>query len=108
MAEARTLLERSCDQIASAVERVLALGLILAIVFNVINVAGRYVTGVTLTGVDEIEVYLLIWIAFLSAAVVGWRRDHLRMDLIVKAMPERLQRAVAVLEAVILLAVTGF
>jgi TRAP-type C4-dicarboxylate transport system permease small subunit len=108
MAEERSALARSCDTIAWAVERVLALGLIVAILFNVINVAGRYVTGFTLTGVDEVEIYLLIWIAFLNAAVVSWRRDHLRMDLIVKALPMPLQRAIYVFEAVVLLAVTAF
>jgi TRAP-type C4-dicarboxylate transport system permease small subunit len=108
MSEQRNAFARSCDTIAWTIERVLALGLITAILFNVINVAGRYVTGFTLTGVDEIEIYLLIWIAFLNAAVVSWRRDHLRMDLIVKAMPAPLQRAIYVFEAVILLVVTTF
>jgi TRAP-type C4-dicarboxylate transport system permease small subunit len=108
MSEQRSGFGRSCDTIAWAIERVLALGLIVAILFNVINVAGRYVTGFTLTGIDEIEIYLLIWIAFLNAAVVSWRRDHLRMDLIVKAMPTPLQRAIYVFEAVGLLIVTTF
>jgi TRAP-type transport system small permease protein len=108
MAEERSALARSCDHIAWAIERVLAVGLIVAILFNVINVAGRYVTGFTLTGIDELEVYLLIWIAFLNAAVVSWRRDHLRMDLIVKALPGPMRRVTHAFEALILLIVTTF
>jgi TRAP-type transport system small permease protein len=108
MAENRSALARSCDALASVIERVLAVGLIGAILFNVINVVGRYVTGFTLTGIDEIEVYLLIWIAFLNAAVVSWRGAHLRMDLIVNALPDWLQRAIHVFEAVVLLMVTSF
>ena len=108
MAEERSAIARSCDHIAWAIERVLAIGLIVAILFNVINVTGRYVTGFTLTGIDELEVYLLIWIAFLNAAVVSWRRDHLRMDLIVKALPGPMRRVTHAFEALILLIVTTF
>ena len=54
--------------IAWTIERVLAVGLIVAILFDFLNVVGRYLTGFTLTGLEEVEVYLLIWIAFLNAA----------------------------------------
>jgi len=108
MTEQQGALARSCDWLAWAIERVLAIGLIVAIALNFINVVGRYATGITLTGVDEIEIYLLIWIAFVNGAVVSWRREHLRMDLVVRAMPEPLQRAVHVFEAIVLVVVTSF
>lgn len=108
MAETPSPLARSCDRVAWTIERVLAIGLILGILFNFMNVVGRYATGFTLTGVDELEVYVLISIAFLNAAVVSWRRDHLRMDLLVKTAPEPLQRAVYVFEAAVTLMVTTF
>jgi TRAP-type C4-dicarboxylate transport system permease small subunit len=108
MAEERSAIARSCDHIAWAIERVLAVGLIISILFNVINVVGRYVTGFTLTGIDELEVYLMIWIAFLNAAVVSWRRDHLRMDLIIKVLPGPMRPVVHAFEALILLIVTIF
>lgn len=108
MVETRSALARTCDRIAWAIERALGVGLIVAILFNVINVAGRYVTGFTLTGIDEIEIYLLIWIAFLNAAVVSWRREHLRMDLIAKVLPESFQRAIYLFEATVILLVTAF
>jgi TRAP-type C4-dicarboxylate transport system permease small subunit len=101
-------LDRSGNAVAWTVEHVLAIGLIVAIFLNVVNVVGRYLTGVTLTGGDEIEVYILIWIAFLNAGVVSWRRAHLRMDLIVKAMPLRLQGVVEACEAVVTVALTTF
>ena len=108
MAETRSALARSCDRIAWTIEHVLAVGLIVAILFNFFNVVGRYLTGFTLTGLEEIEVYLLIWIAFLNAAVVSWRREHLRMDLLVMAMPGPMQRAVHVFETIVTLMVTTF
>ena len=108
MAETRSALARSCDSIAWTIERVLAVGLIVAILFNFLNVVGRYLTGFTLTGLEEIEVYLLIWIAFLNAAVVSWRREHLRMDLLVTAMSGPMQRAIHVFETIVTLLVTTF
>ncbi|MGE0062501.1 MAG: TRAP transporter small permease [Xanthobacteraceae bacterium] len=108
MTEKPHLLDRSGDAVAWTVEHVLAIALILAVLLNVVNVVGRYLTGVTLTGGDEIEIYILIWIAFLNAAAVSWRRSHLRMDLIVKAMPPRLQLAVNAIEAIVTVVLTAF
>jgi TRAP-type C4-dicarboxylate transport system permease small subunit len=95
-------------KIASGIEYALAIGLIVAILFNFINVVGRYVTGVTLTGVDELEVYLLIWIAFLNAAVVSWHGQHLRMDLLLAAVSPSARRAVSFFETAVTILVTSF
>jgi TRAP-type transport system small permease protein len=100
--------ERVSDAVATATERALGLALIVAIALNFVNVVGRYLTGFTLTGADEIEVYILIWIAFLGAAVVSWRRQHLRMDVLLGALPASVRAAVAVLETCVLAAVTLF
>ena len=43
--------------------------------------------GFALNGVDEVEIYILIWIAFLGAALVTWRGTHLRMDVLIAACP---------------------
>lgn len=101
-------LEHACDRVAFYVERVLALALIFGIALNFTNGMGRYLTGFTLSGADEIEIYILIWTAFLGAAVVTWRRQHLRMDVLVRACPESVRKAVAVFEALTLLAVALF
>ena len=108
MTSKATGLEHLCDRIASGVERVLALALILGIVLNFTNGMGRYLTGFTLSGADEIEIYILIWIAFLGAAVVTWRRQHLRMDVLVNACPEPVRKAVIVFETLALLAIALF
>jgi len=108
MGEDKQKVTSRCDTVASGIEYVLAIGLIFAILFNFINVVGRYVTGYTLTGVDELEVYLLISIAFLNAAVVSWHRAHLRMDLLVGALPPAARRAVSIFEIAVTLVVTSF
>jgi TRAP-type C4-dicarboxylate transport system permease small subunit len=101
-------LEQVADAVAFAVERVLAVALIAGITLNFINVVGRYVSGFTLIGVDEIEIYILIWTAFLGAAVVTWRGQHLRMDVLLNACPSLLKKTVTVVEICVMLAVAVF
>lgn len=101
-------LEKAADVVASVVERVLAVALVAGIALNFFNVVGRYVSGFTLTGVDEIEIYILIWIAFLGAAVVTWRGQHLRMDVLLNACPLIVRKAVTVVEMCVMLAVALF
>ncbi len=98
-------LDRAVDSLAKAVERLLAVALVAAVSLNFINVIGRYLAGFTLTGVDEVEIYVLIWIAFLGAAVVSWKNEHLRMDVLVNAFPAVLRKTVLVIEMAVTLAV---
>lgn len=101
-------LDRAVDRLAAAIERVLAVALVAAISLNFINVIGRYLGEFTLTGVDEIEIYVMIWIAFPGAAVVLWRNDHLRMDVLLDACPAVVRRAVFAAETAVLFAVASF
>ena len=80
-------INKRVDALVTWVERVLAVALLAGISLNVINVIGRYLAGFALNGVDEIEIYILIWIAFLGAALVTWRGSHLRMDVLILACP---------------------
>ena len=100
--------EKGVDALARLVERILAVALLLGISLNFINVIGRYLGGFTLNGVDEVEIYILIWIAFLGAAVVTWRGEHLRMDVLINACPAAMRRAASILESLVLLAVASF
>lgn len=99
---------KGVDALTTLVERVLAVALLVGISLNFINVIGRYVFGYALNGVDEIEIYILIWIAFLGAAAVTWRRLHLRMDVLVDAFPVPLRIAVSIFETIVFAAVAGF
>src|SRR5215510_1979727 len=99
---------KGADALATFAERVLALGLLVGISLNFINVIGRYFAGFALNGADEIEIYILIWIAFLGAAAVTWRGLHLRMDVLVNACPPPFRLAVAIFETIVFVAVAGF
>jgi TRAP-type C4-dicarboxylate transport system permease small subunit len=63
-------LDRYVDALVTWIERVLGVLLLVGISLNVINVVGRYLAGFALNGVDEIEIYILIWIAFIGAAAI--------------------------------------
>lgn len=101
-------LDKNVDALVTWIERVLAVALLAGISLNVVNVVGRYLAGFALNGVDEIEIYILIWIAFIGAALVTWRGNHLRMDVLIMACPPAVRSLVAWLEMAVMLAVTAF
>lgn len=94
--------------VASVFERVLAVALIAGICLNFINVCGRYLADVSIAGSDEIEIYILIWIAFLGGAVVSWRGQHLRMDVVLESAGASVRRVVTVAEVLVTGIVAAF
>jgi TRAP-type C4-dicarboxylate transport system permease small subunit len=84
-----------------ALEKLLGAALIAAVVFNFVNVVGRYILGRTFIAADEVQIYIMVYIAFLGAAVATWRRMHLRMDVLVHRLPRGVQAALAVAELVL-------
>lgn len=101
-------IDRTLDALVTWIERVLGVALLIGICLNVVNVIGRYVAGYALNGVDEIEIYILIWIAFLGAALVSWRNAHLRMDVLIAACPPAIRWVVGWFEMLVTLVVASF
>jgi TRAP-type C4-dicarboxylate transport system permease small subunit len=93
---------------ASVIERILAIALIAGICLNFINVCGRYLADVSFGGSDEIEIYILIWIAFLGGAVVSWRGQHLRMDVLLETAAPSFRRIVTFAEVLVTGVVAAF
>lgn len=82
-----------------AVELILGYAFIFAVALNFANVLDRYVLNRSLVGADEIEVFVMVGMTFLGAAVVTWRKKHLRMDVVAKMFPTPIQSALRGLEA---------
>lgn len=99
---------RPIDALATALEKLLGVALIVAVVYNFVNVIGRYVFGETFLSADEVQIYIMVYIAFLGAAVATWRRVHLRMDVLKDRLPHRVQVALGALELVLVLVLAGF
>lgn len=102
------MVERALDRFIRGIEQALALAFIFAVCLNVVNVVGRYGLGRTLPWADEVQIYIMVWMAFLGAVVASWRNVHLRMDILVRSLPRGLQSAIAVLEMLLVLVLMGF
>src|SRR5437868_762125 len=74
------------------IEVLLGAALLVMISLNFINVVGRYVFSKSVLGIDEVQVYLMVWVTFVGAATVTLRGDNLRMDALVNAFPSWLTR----------------
>jgi TRAP-type transport system small permease protein len=99
---------RAGDRIVALIERVLAVALIAGILFDFANVIGRYSGSFSILGIDELEIYVVIWIAFLGAVAVAWRGRHLRMDMLQDALPRALKSSVILCETLVTFVVCGF
>ena len=101
------MLDRIFGQLTRAIELLLALAFIAAVLLNFINVVGRYGFGWTLIWGDEVQIYVMVWMAFLGAVVVSWRHMHLRMDILFRHFPRPVQFAVQLLELAALVLLCG-
>ncbi len=102
------MIDRLFDQVARAIELALALAFIAAVLLNFGNVVGRYLLGVSLIGSDEVQVFIMVAMTFLGAAVVLRRNQHLRMDVLVRFMPAGVQLSLRIAEQLLLIALAGF
>ena len=102
------MIDRAFDRIARAIELALAIAFIFAVLLNFTNVVGRYLFGISLLGSDEVQVFIVVCVTFLGAAVVTRRNQHLRMDVLLQFMPEPLRIALRAAEQLLLIAIAGF
>jgi TRAP-type C4-dicarboxylate transport system permease small subunit len=102
------VISRILDRLMRWIERGLAYAFIAAIALNFINVVGRYGFGSTILSADELQIYIMVFMTFLGAAVVAWRNQHLRMDVVVAALPELIRHMVKIAEALAIVILTTF
>ena len=102
------MIDKAFERIARAIELLLALSFIVAVLLNFTNVAGRYLFGMSLLGADEVQVFIMVGMTFLGAAVVTQRNQHLRMDVLVGLMPVPVQMLLRVVEQLLLAALAVF
>jgi TRAP-type C4-dicarboxylate transport system permease small subunit len=101
------MVDRFFDKLTRGMELALAVAFIAAVCMNFGNVVGRYLFGETLGWADEVQVFIMIWMAFLGAVVATWRGIHLRMDMLFKIFPRRVQHALQLAELLVLIAASG-
>jgi TRAP-type C4-dicarboxylate transport system permease small subunit len=104
----KPVIDRVFDRVARIIELILAFAFIFAVLLNFTNVFGRYVLGFSLLGADEVQVFIMIAMTFVGAAVVTRRNLHLRMDVLVQFMPEPARILLRGLELILLVVLAGF
>ena len=102
------MIARILDCLTRWIERALAYAFIAAVSLNFINVIGRYGFGSTILSADELQIFIMVFMTFLGAAVVAWRGQHLRMDVIVSALPTPIRRLISIAELAFIAVLTGF
>jgi TRAP-type C4-dicarboxylate transport system permease small subunit len=90
------------------IERILAFAFIAAVALNFINVIGRYGFGRTILSADEVQIFIMVFMTFLGAAVVAWRNQHLRMDVLVNALSPPVRRLIRIAELVVIVILAAF
>ena len=102
------LIDKAFDRVARVLELVLALAFIFTVLLNFANVVGRYALGISLLGADEVQIFIMVALTFIGAAIVSRRNMHLRMDVLVRFLPPRVRVALHVLEQLLLAVLAGF
>ena len=90
------------------IERSLAYAFIAAVALNFINVVGRYGFGTTILSADELQIFIMVFMTFLGAAVVAWRNQQLRMDVLVNALPAPIRRLIKIAELAAIVVLAAF
>jgi C4-dicarboxylate transporter, DctQ subunit len=72
---------------------------------NFANVVGRYFFSTSIYWAEEVMLYLMVACVFLGNGVVAWSGRQLRMDVVVKMMPARLETALMLFSELVFIAV---
>lgn len=83
---------------------------VLCIIVLLVNIGvfTRYFLGISYQWVDEVCRYLDIFIVLLMAAPLMWRGSHIKVDLFIAMMPERITRYVGTFNDVIMTALCTY
>lgn len=96
---------RGFTSFAKWIERLFGLVFCAVVLLNFASAALRYAGGRALVGADEVQVYAMVWLIFLGAAIAGVRHMHLRMDVFVQRLGPALGWWRGLFEAVLSLSV---
>ena len=101
-------MDRFIERLARLLTLALALAFVGAVALNFVNVVGRYVFATAILGADEVQVFIMVWMTFAGAAIVTWRNQHLRMDVLFDLLPARARRWIRLVEVVLMAVIAGF
>ncbi len=86
------MLTRGVNALISALRVAAGAMLVASVVINFVNIIGRYVFSASITWAEEAMLFLMIGCVFLGAGPVGYLGRHIRMDVVVLALPPRARK----------------
>jgi TRAP-type C4-dicarboxylate transport system permease small subunit len=81
-----------------------AIFLAASVVINFVNIIGRYVFAVSLPWAEEIMLFLMVGCVFTGCCAVAWQGRHIRMDVMISALPPKLHAFFNLLSDLVLIA----
>lgn len=80
-----------------------AIFLISAVAINFVNIVGRYVFNASFTWAIEIILFLMVGAVFTGCCAVAWENRHIRMDVLLWALPPPASRLLRLLSDLVLI-----
>jgi TRAP-type C4-dicarboxylate transport system permease small subunit len=77
--------------------------LICSVALNFANIIGRYFFHSSIPWAEESMLFLMVGCVFLGSGIVTWSGRHIRMDVVVRMMPERMHAALDLLSELVFL-----
>ena len=97
------MVDRIVGRIARATGNLAALLLLATVISNAFAVVFRYGIGQPLVWTEEVQRYLMVWVAFLGSVACLGRGDHMALDLVSALLPAVARRSLRI----VLLALTA-
>ncbi len=86
------MLMRCVNALMAALRVAAGAMLVASVGINFVNIIGRYVFSVSISWAEEAMLFLMIGCVFLGAGPVGYLGRHIRMDVVVLALPPRARK----------------
>jgi TRAP-type C4-dicarboxylate transport system permease small subunit len=68
-----------------------AVCLLGSVIINFVNIIGRYVFSVSIPWAEEIMLFLMVGCVFTGCCAVAWQGRHIRMDVLLMALPPKIR-----------------
>ena len=81
--------------------------LLASVAINFVNIIGRYFFSVSIPWAEEIMLFLMVGCVFTGCCAVAWEGRQIRMDVVVSMLPVPVQRFLAMLSELVMIAAAG-
>jgi TRAP-type C4-dicarboxylate transport system permease small subunit len=97
-------IHRGVGWLLTLTRSVAAICLFASVVINFVNIIGRYVFSVSIPWAEEIMLFLMVGCVFTGCCAVAWQGRHIRMDVMISALPPKLHAFFNLLSDLVLIA----